>query len=242
MASLKVRHLATGLLATALAAAPPLLGEPIGVRVLTPLPGTHLVAGSEAELAWEPRPNSALPPGDEWEAFVSLDGGRTYSVRITPHLDRAVRRITWTVPEVASTAVRLILRFGDEERETAFESPELFTIEPGRIGDLFLERAARSGESARPGDAGVTVWEEGSRHGGARRRVMSLITSVRSEWGGEGRTLPVVFACAPRSDPFLSLPSAGPALIFDGAARATASLPEQPLTINRLLQTSRRNE
>jgi hypothetical protein len=28
----------------------------------------------------------------EWEAFLSLDGGRTYPVRITPHLDLSIRR------------------------------------------------------------------------------------------------------------------------------------------------------
>lgn len=47
-----------------------------------PRAGAELAAGSLATVAWDGPPRGA----EEWEAFLSLDGGRTYRLRITPHL------------------------------------------------------------------------------------------------------------------------------------------------------------
>jgi hypothetical protein len=175
--------LAAALVACALAlAAPVLAASPApAVRLLSPAPGAALVAGGAAELAWEPVPSFAgLPAVEEWEAFLSFDGGATYPLRLTPHLDQDVRRISWRVPSIATGDARILLRFGDERRETAVALPEPFVIEaravPLPLGDGSLSlarRAARAaGEPALPGHRGVAAWVEGTRRGGAARQVV----------------------------------------------------------------------
>jgi hypothetical protein len=163
--------LAVGLTTSAASAAAP-------VRLLAPGDGMVLAAGSTASLEWAPLDGLARQEGwEEWEAFLSLDGGATYPVRITPHLDRELRRVTFDVPDLPTRNARLLLRVGDEHRETAFELPERFAIAmpsllAGRTIDL-PRTAWRRGEPARPGEPGVLVWAEGSRHGGQLREVVA---------------------------------------------------------------------
>jgi len=141
------------------------------VELLSPLPASILVAGSTAELAWRPLADfAALAGAEEWEAFLSLDGGRTFAVRLTPHLDLALRRFVFRVPDLPSDSARLLLRFGDERQERAVLLPQPLRIvrdpspAPG-AGDLWRERTFSSGEPARSGDPGVVFWEEGHRDG-----------------------------------------------------------------------------
>ncbi|HKV11934.1 MAG TPA: hypothetical protein VJ725_27565 [Thermoanaerobaculia bacterium] len=145
------------------------------VRLLIPEAGAVLRAGSPAELAWEPlEALSRIGKVEEWEAFLSFDGGNTYPFRITPHVDRSLQRIVWRVPEIPTRDARLLLRFGDERREVYSELPWRFTIEPGPQTDndfLPLGRSLSRGEAARPGDAGVVAWVEGPRRGGSSHEV-----------------------------------------------------------------------
>jgi hypothetical protein len=190
--------LAFGLTAPA-AAAPP--AEP-PVRLLAPADGTVLAAGSLATLDWTPSPELANraqegKAWEEWEAFLSLDGGATYPVRITPHLDRELRRVTFRVPSFPTRDGRLLLRMGDERRELAFELPERFSIKiaPGTSEALAantptLARAVpHRGEPARPGEPGVLAWVEGSRHGSSPREVMA---QEPEEPAAAARAVPVV--------------------------------------------------
>src|SRR6476661_1831838 len=59
------------------------------LRVVAPANGATLRGGSFAELRW----TSARLPSDaeEWEAFLSVDGGKYYAFRVTPHLDIKLR-------------------------------------------------------------------------------------------------------------------------------------------------------
>lgn len=145
------------------------------VRLVSPAPGAVLRAGSTAEIAWEPL--ARLEPGvEEWEAFLSLDGGETYPLRVTPHLDRDLRRVRWQVPPVPTAEARILLRFGDERQETYVELPQRFSIEPSPALTRAFELAAVAagpGEPARPGAAGVVAWVEGSRRGGGWRQVVA---------------------------------------------------------------------
>src|SRR4051812_18833485 len=62
------------------------------VGLVSPSTTAPLAAGSTVELAWNVAPPAAVPAWvDEWEAFLSLDGGRTFPFRLTPHLDLDVR-------------------------------------------------------------------------------------------------------------------------------------------------------
>lgn len=142
------------------------------VRLVAPQTGARLAAGSMADLEWAPAAEIDFPEVEEWEAFLSLDGGATFPVRITPHLDQDVRRIRWQVPPFPGQDARILLRFGDEQHpETAVELPTRFSIAESPGGLPFsASRSATRGEPALPGHAGVVAWVEGSRRGGALRQ------------------------------------------------------------------------
>ncbi|HVS00697.1 MAG TPA: hypothetical protein VMW27_29020 [Thermoanaerobaculia bacterium] len=168
------------LICAVLAAAPAVFAQETGVqvRLVAPQAGATLTAGETAELEWAPLAGfDRLSAVEEWEAFLSLDGGSTYPVRITPHLDQDLRRVQWQVPPFPTEDARLLLRFGDEHRETAVELPARFAIAapPAALPGLgamlaFAARSATRGEPALPGHAGVVAWMEGSRRGGAMRQ------------------------------------------------------------------------
>ncbi len=151
------------------------------VELVAPRASATLVAGSMAELEWAPGGRfSRLPAVEEWEAFLSLDGGATFPLRITPHLDQDLRRFRFQVPPFATADARILLRFGDERRETAVELPARFAIAaPSGLHLLetsfpFARQAAAPGEPARPGHAGVVAWVEGTRRGGGLRQVVAV--------------------------------------------------------------------
>ncbi|HSP33852.1 MAG TPA: hypothetical protein VLU46_06000 [Thermoanaerobaculia bacterium] len=146
-----------------LLAAPVAAREPISIRVLEPAAGTILTGGSTAVIQWSGTIDRQEI--EEWEAFLSVDGGRYYSVRVTPHLDVSVREFRWTVPNVASRNVRILLRFGNEKDEFATELPLALTIEPASVRYRPTQVVPTAGEAARPGDAGVAQWAEGDRSG-----------------------------------------------------------------------------
>lgn len=150
------------------------LSESVTVRLVSPQPGATLLAGSEAELEWEAL--GSLPGVEEWEAFLSLDGGRTYPIRITPHLDQDLRRVRWRVPALPTSDARLLLRLGDEHRETPVELPQRFSIAATAVPEPAFPLAAvapGAGEPALPGQPGVVAWVEGSRRGGSVRQVVA---------------------------------------------------------------------
>jgi len=139
-----------------------------GPRLLAPETGAELRAGSLATIAWEDPPANA----EEWEAFLSLDGGKTYPLRITPHLNLAIRRFSFLVPPFPTRDARLLLRFGDERREVEMEAAQRFAIVPGAAFEALPRRTALSrGERPRPRDPGVVMWVEGSRDGSGLREV-----------------------------------------------------------------------
>lgn len=228
------------------------LAESPPVRLVSPQPGATLLAGSEAVLEWAPL--APLGEIEEWEAFLSLDGGRTYPIRITPHLDQDLRRVRWRVPGLPTSDARLLLRLGDEHRETAYELPQRFSIatvagmEPAFPLALFWSRAPAAGEPALPGRPGVVAWVEGSRRGGSiRQRVAPERLAVRSGYSfPHHHTEPAILTSGEESpsDP-LSSPSANtakPAPPAGGEARLTGPTRATPLPTDILLLTQRQNE
>ena len=144
-------------------------------RLVSPAAGEELTAGSIALIEWE---GLALPEHvEEWEAFLSVDGGRTWPLRVTPHLDAGIRRFAFRVPDFPTREARILLRFGDERREVGMETPQRFAIAPAAILARSLPPRSRvhvlsRGEHAKDGDAGVVVWVEGSRSGEGLREVV----------------------------------------------------------------------
>ena len=223
--------------------------ERVSVRLVSPQPGATLLAGSEAEVEWAPL--GSLDGIEEWEAFLSLDGGRTYPVRITPHLDQDLRRVRWQVPGLPTSDARLLLRLGDEHRETAFELPQRFSIVPSSVLEPVFPLATvapTAGEPALPGLPGVIAWVEGSRRGGStRQRVAPERLAVRSGFSlPDHHSEPAILTTEEESpsDP-LSSPSANagkPAPQAGGEARLAGLTRATLLSTDILLLTQRQNE
>src|SRR3954469_13056453 len=135
------------------------------LHVVAPTNGTTLRGGSFAELRWTA---AKVPPAaEEWEAFLSIDGGRYYAFRVTPHLDIQLRSFTFVVPNVDTRNARILIRTGDEVHELHFESRESFSIVRDEKSEASLPRvlASERGEAARDGDPGVVAWADGARDG-----------------------------------------------------------------------------
>lgn len=143
------------------------------LELTAPASGDLLVSGTDAEIAWQPTAAfSALAGATEWEAFLSVDGGRSFPVRLTPHLDLERRRVRFRVPDLPSDDVRLLLRVGDERTERAVRLPVHLRLLPAASAALWtLDRALFSGpslvagEAPLPGAPGVLFWVEGNRDG-----------------------------------------------------------------------------
>lgn len=146
-----------------------------GLELLSPSASTSWTAGELATLDWRLLPRSPLAPGlEEWEAFLSLDGGETFPYRLTPHLDARRRHFEFRVPATASTHARLLLRFGNERYERTVLVPWSFTIEPALTPSSEEAEAvavAENGEPALPGFQGVVGWAVGENDGSALRWV-----------------------------------------------------------------------
>jgi len=156
------------------------------LRVASPRAGEVVRGGDALTVEWTA---GALPAhAEEWEAFLSIDGGRYYAFRVTPHLDLKLRRAQFVVPNVATSRARILIRTGDERDEHAYELPWTFTIvRSDRAEPIAAAAAARTrGEPAREGDPGVIAWAEGDRAGtrvtvqrGAAESSPALTTTLR---------------------------------------------------------------
>ena len=140
----------------------------------SPRQGHEASAGDLLQISWDaPAAKLAQRGIEEWEVFLSLDGGRSFRLRITPHLDVQSRSFFWRIPEGLSGEAHLLLRIGDEREEFEHDPGIRFFIRPAaatsRARDLD-ESVATLGESARPGEPGVVAWVEGDRAGTRLRR------------------------------------------------------------------------
>src|SRR5438067_3889773 len=132
------------------------------LHLIAPQRGATLRGGSFTSIEWTA---AKLPANaEEWEAFLSLDGGKYYAFRITPHLDLERRQFTWIVPNVDTNDARILIRTGDEHRETLFELPIRFSIARDARASLPFGGATQLGraEAARDGDANVIAWADRS--------------------------------------------------------------------------------
>lgn len=149
------------------------------VELLRPAPGEVLVSGADNTIAWRARRDLAAEGAFEWEAFLSFDGGRSWPVRATPHLDVTVSSFSFAIPMVPSDDVRIMLRFGDERREVGYVLPTVHrsVVRPDSwIRPWSLEPTFDRGERARAGVPAVVLWVEGARNG---RRVATRTAAWR---------------------------------------------------------------
>jgi hypothetical protein len=153
------------------------------LRLVSPAQGETLRGGSLVELRWSA---DDLPAGaEEWEAFLSIDGGRYYGFRVTPHLDIERRHFTFTVPNFETANARILIRAGDEEHETEFDSATTFSIvrDPNAAAELPKLKDLEKGEAAREGDPAVIAWTEGARDGsGITEELAPVPAPAQTSW------------------------------------------------------------
>jgi hypothetical protein len=94
----------------ALAAIAYATGAPGAFR--SPEPGARLMVGATARVLWDAPPRAA---GDaEAELVLSLDGGRTFPIRLTRDFAPDESAVLWRVPSLPTRAARIALRVGDD--------------------------------------------------------------------------------------------------------------------------------
>jgi len=106
-------------------------------RLISPKAGEVVVPGQKVKIVWEAS-FPKLPVDVSWceaEIWLSLDGGQSFSVLITPwHFDPNVRTLSfdWTVPNMPTAAALLDIRFGCEQYFP--ETRSVQTASPFMIG------------------------------------------------------------------------------------------------------------
>lgn len=178
------------------------------LELVSPAKGVTLRGATIAVVEWK---SGTLPKGaEEWEAFLSIDGGKYYGYRITPHLEIGIRRFSFVVPNVDTANARIMIRTGDEARETRFEIPASFSITRDRHAAARLHAIVAHGraESARDGDPAVLEWAEGSRDGsGLRERAAdaapktAFVSATATEEGTQSTLAPDSLPLSLRSLP-----------------------------------------
>jgi hypothetical protein len=109
VAPILISLLASVLLSHAAAADPREKNEPKLI-----LPGNRAVrAGQLIDLRWAPTDSVS-----ELEILLSVDGGRHYSLCISPQLDPARCHFVWRVPNLGEAQLRMRIRFNRGGRET----------------------------------------------------------------------------------------------------------------------------
>jgi hypothetical protein len=83
-------------------------------QLITPTAGQVLYTGQQVKVEWESIIPKTQAGGCEMEVWLSLDGGRSFTLCLTPHVDPAARYFYWTVPNTPTNAAVLDIRFGCE--------------------------------------------------------------------------------------------------------------------------------
>jgi len=105
------------------------------------------------------------PPAgvDEFELLLSLDGGRTWPVRVTRELEGAEQVVRWQVPNLPAQAARIRVRFERDEHEV--EGP------PSASFQIVADREAQD----------LHAFHEGNWWEGMEEREEQPGTSLRSD-------------------------------------------------------------
>jgi hypothetical protein len=231
-----MRHLSRVSFIAMVFCAMPLFAE--SLRLTAPHAGEVLQGGAFATVQWSA--TGVQPNAEEWEAFLSIDGGAYYAFRITPHLDLGIRRFAFVVPNVDTANARILIRTGDEKRETLWELPERFSIVRGARAEVQVPHVGSArGEAAREGDPAVLSWTDGQRNGSGvtQESWIPVPSSSLSAHTTLTHHAPVFFAPASNAPIVPSLEST------THSARVTPpfKFAQRPASVDLLLVCSRRN-
>jgi len=133
---MKTRGLLVTICAVAIAFAPAFVNTSNATsgyssQLISPTAGQVLYPGQKIRVEWR----SILPPINlgacEMEVWLSLDGGHTFTVLISPWMDPKAQYFYWTVPNIPTTKAVLDIRFGCEPGYPESYAPQpasMFTI------------------------------------------------------------------------------------------------------------------
>jgi hypothetical protein len=116
---MNTRWLLATIFAVALSAAPQLVsnagaGGTYSATLISPRVGQVLNPGQQIRVEWKTvLPNINLG-ACEMEVWLSVDGGRTFTMWISPWLNPKANYFDWTVPNTLTNAAVLDVRFGCE--------------------------------------------------------------------------------------------------------------------------------
>ena len=99
--------------------APRMLGFPqpppnISYTLISPTVGQVLYTGQTFRVEWRASSLSIKCVECEMELWLSLDGGRTYVMQITPSMDPRATFFNWIVPNMPTNLALLEIRYGGE--------------------------------------------------------------------------------------------------------------------------------
>jgi len=128
---MKTRGFIVTMFAVALSFAPQFVNtssaasDKYSAQLISPTAGQVLYPGQRVMVQWK----AAIPKTDahgcEMEVWLSLDGGRSFTLCLTPHIDPHAAYFYWTVPNTPTNAAVLDIRFGCE-----WYYPESYSPQP----------------------------------------------------------------------------------------------------------------
>ena len=84
-------------------------------KLISPTAGQVLHVGQIVRVEWKSILPNIYLGACETEVFLSLDGGRTFTMWISPWMNPKANYFDWTVPNTPTNAAVLEIRFGCEQ-------------------------------------------------------------------------------------------------------------------------------
>jgi hypothetical protein len=142
-------------------------------------PASVTITENRLDVFWERCPEGS----QEWEAFLSLDGGRSFPIRVTPHLSTKIRSFSWPIPRILSEDTKLRIRFGNGQTEREYDLDGNWRLFPTSHARPLLSQSRDIGRSPARGEEATALWVEWN--GAAPRTVMPIAppsTRSSSAW------------------------------------------------------------
>lgn len=209
-------------LAAASLAAPSRAASPEGFS--SPRPGASLTPGSVVETRWHPLDAGAAAERDEAELVLSLDGGRTFPVRVSSEMPPGASSYRWRVPALPAGSARLALRVGtgrERGRERIVLVSGAFTIASAPPEP----QALSSGPEESWTEQALFERTPGDLLGGAMRAVGERLVLPESGEDAENPRPPALLGSGTRAATSATVPSVRASAPRRVAPRASASVP-----------------
>ncbi|HSE43314.1 MAG TPA: hypothetical protein VLH08_21320, partial [Acidobacteriota bacterium] len=138
--------------------------EDVELVLISPAAGETLVVGQKVQVSYRANiPKDLDLTWCEQEAFLSIDGGRTFVRRITGQLSPRATSFDWIVPDLPTDNAVLNLRFGSDggpgRSETShIQSRNMFRIVPASVPVQSVDLGAISPKNAAAGDKIRISW------------------------------------------------------------------------------------